>query len=204
MINKVQSTCKNINIGVSQGAVLSPVLFLLYINDIANSIKDRDIITMLFDDDTNIFIEGKHTSDLMHRAETSMVKLADWLSDNRLSLGIEKTEYRIFHSARSKIPDNCDQLNFRHFTINRVTSSKYLGMIIDDKLNWDSHINYLVGQLVKYTCIFKLISKRIPHSCQRKLYFANIYSRAQYRIEVYRQACTGQLKKGTSNAELHH
>ncbi len=68
-------------------------------------------------------------------------------------------------------------------------------MIIDDKLTWDSHINYLVGQLVKYTCIFKLISKLIPHSCKRQPYFANIYSRVQYGIEVYGQACTGQLKK---------
>ncbi len=73
MINKAQSTCKNINIGVPEGSVIGPVLFLLYINDIANSIKDRDIITMLFADDTNIFIQGKHTTDLMHRAETAMV-----------------------------------------------------------------------------------------------------------------------------------
>ncbi len=94
-----------------------------------------------------------------------MVKLADWLYDNRLSLSIEKTEYSIFHSARSKIPDNCDQLNFRNVAINRVNSSKYLGMIIDNKLTRNSHINYLVGQLVKYTGIFKLISKLIPHTC---------------------------------------
>ncbi len=180
--------------GDSQGPVLGPVLFLLYINDIANSIKHHDIITILFADVTNIFIQGKHTTDLMHRAETAMVKLANWLSDNRLSLSIEKTEYSIFHSAKSKIPDNCDQLNFRNLTINRVSSSKYLGMIIDDKLIWDSHINYLVGQWVKYTGIFKLISKLIPHSCKRQLYFANIYFRVQYGIEVYGQACTGHKK----------
>ncbi len=112
-----------------------------------------------------------------------------------LSLSIEKTEYSIFYSARSKIPDNCDQLNFRNFTINRVSSSKYLRMLINNKLTWDSHINYLVGQLVKYTGIFKLISKLIPHSCKRQLYFANIYSRDLYGVEVYEQ--------DTSNAEPH-
>ncbi len=68
-------------------------------------------------------------------------------------------------------------------------------MIIDDKLTWNSHINYLLGQLVKYTGIFKLISKLIPHSCKRQLYFANIYSRVQHGNEVYGQASTGQLKK---------
>ncbi len=150
---------------------------------------------MLFADDTNILIQGENTTDLMHRAEIAMVKLADWLSDNRLSLSIEKTEYSIFHSARSKIPDNCDQLNFPNISINRVCSSKYIGMIIDDKLTWNSHINYLVRQLVKYIVIFKLISKLIPHSCKRQLYFANIYSRVQYGIDVYGQACIGQLKK---------
>ncbi len=122
-----------------------------------------------------------------------MVKLADWLSDNRLSLIIEITKYSIFHTTRSKIPDNCDQLNFRNFTINRVSSSKFLGMIIENKLTWDSHINYLVGHLVKYTGIFKLISKLIPNSYKRQLYFL-IYTPG-FNMRLMFMDKPGQLKQ---------
>ncbi len=66
---------------------------------------------------------------------------------------------------------------------------------MDDKLTWESQIKYLIDQLVRYTGIFKLISKLVPTVCKKQLYYTNIYSRVQYGIEVFGQACAKQLKK---------
>ncbi len=96
-----------------------------------------------------------------------MQTLSNWLIDNRLSLNTDKIEYSIFHTNRTLIPDNCTQLSFGNYTINRVRESKYLGIILDGTLSWDSHIKYLTDQLVKYSGIFKLISKLVPQECKR-------------------------------------
>ncbi len=139
-VNNAQSECKSINIGVPQGSILGPVLFLLYINDIANFMINTDITIMLFADDTIIFIQAKNITDLKRRAQTLLKILSGWLKDNRLSLNIEKTEYSIFHNNRTQIPDNCNCLTFNNITIKRVTTAKYLGIIMDDKLTWEPHI----------------------------------------------------------------
>ncbi len=121
---------------------------------------------MLFADDTNVFIQAKNITDLILRAESLLKTLSGWLKDNRLSLNIEKTEYSIFHNNRTQIPDNCNRLTFDNITIKRVTTAKYLRIVMDDKLRWKSHIKYLIDQLVRYTGIFKLISKLVPTVCK--------------------------------------
>ncbi len=150
---------------------------------------------MPFADDTNIFIQAKNITDIILRAETLLKTLSGWLNDNRLSLNIEKTEYSIFHNNRTQIPNKCNCLTFDNITIKRVATAKYLGIVMDDKLTWESHIKYLIDKLVRYTCIFKLISKLVPTVCKKQLYYTNEYSRVQYGIEVFRHACAKQLKK---------
>ncbi len=150
---------------------------------------------MLFADYTNVFIQAKNITDLISRTEALLKTLFEWLKDNRLLLSILKTEYSIFHNNRTQIPDHCNQLTFYNVTINRVTTAKYIGIVMDDTLTWEPHIKYLNDQLVKYTGIFKLISKLVQTKCKKQLYFTNIYSRVQYGIEVFGQAYAKQLKK---------
>ncbi len=88
--NGVKSAQCKIEIGVPQGSVLGLLLFLLYINDIANSVKKHPCKILLFADDTNVFKVHKHPIMLKQLAEIIMSDLCKWFITNRLTPSLEK------------------------------------------------------------------------------------------------------------------
>ena len=81
--NNTSSSKKPISCGVPQGSILGPLLFLLYINDIANV---SDILYLiLFADDTNAFMSGKNINQMITTMNKELEKLSIWLSANKLS-----------------------------------------------------------------------------------------------------------------------
>ena len=93
-VNGVNSDFSTLKCGVPQGNVLGPLLFLLYVNDVGNSVPD--IPVKLYADDTNLFIYDKTTDILISNAQSGLTKLIKWFSDNKLSLGIDKTCFSAF------------------------------------------------------------------------------------------------------------
>ncbi len=139
--NNVSSSLKNITCGVPQGSVLGPLLFIIYINDIVNC--SNLLYFILFADDTNIFYSCKSHNDLMKIVNEELLKLSEWFRANKLSLNVKKTNYIIFGN-RSKA---CFDLNF-HITIDnicleRVINTKFLGVFVDEDLNWKYHISQI-------------------------------------------------------------
>ena len=73
-----------------------------------------------------------------------------WFIANKLSLNTEKTCYTAF-SSRSKQPTPFLDLYINNQKLVKVDSCKYLGVIIDDSLKWDLHIDYICKKLLKFT-----------------------------------------------------
>ena len=80
-----------IECGVPQGSVLGPLFFLLYVNDMVKAAKGLDFV--LFADDTNIFIEGKNSDELVKRVKEGLEGISRWFQCNRLTLNLKKTVY---------------------------------------------------------------------------------------------------------------
>ena len=134
-INETVSQKQNIGMGVPQGSILGPLLFIIYINDICNV---TDIGTFyLFADDTAICIHGKDYVQLQNKINVLVPKIEEWFCANRLSLNAAKTNYQIY--SKTKIGDLNIVLN--GITIERKSSIKYLGVLVDENLKWNSHIN---------------------------------------------------------------
>ena len=105
------------------------LLFLIYVNDIANASPKSDI--RLFAEDTNVFVFGKSLRETNLKAEDVFKELDLWFLANKLSVSIDKTCYSIFvcHDIISKHSNN---LKLNDTVLTKVDRCKYLGAMIDN------------------------------------------------------------------------
>ena len=130
--------------GVPQGSILGPKLFILYINDMANVSKILKFI--LFADDTNIFCSGNDAQQISKLVTKELSKLKDWFAVNKLSLNVNKTNYMLFSNSKGT---SDVEIKIDRATVNRVHSTKFLGVIIDEKLTWKGHIDLVKSKVAK-------------------------------------------------------
>ena len=159
--NSIKSEPKMIDCGVPQGSILGPFIFLLYINDL--STVSVPCFSILFADDTNMFITGKDIQDMCDRLNEDLVKIQEWLCCNKLSLNILETHHMIF-TPRNKIVNDVHVV-INNEKIERVYTTKFLGVQIDAQLNWKKHIGYTCKKLSKCIGIFAKSRKVLYKSC---------------------------------------
>lgn len=103
--NGMLSSPIRVQVGVPQGSVLGPILFLLYINDIVEVIDD-DCEIRLFKDDALIYTTGRSCEEISNKLNIQMEKIEKWLKGNRLKLNVEKTKVMVIRGARKIINKN--------------------------------------------------------------------------------------------------
>ena len=132
-INRAKSFDKPISIGVPQGSILGPILFVLYINDFHKAVEFSSVHH--FADDTNLLLNENSLKKLNKHINRDLKLVAQWIRANKLSLNTGKTKIVIFKSRNRKITKH---LNF-HISgqkIVPVDSVKYLGLTLQSDLHW--------------------------------------------------------------------
>ena len=191
-LNGESSDRKMITCGVPQGSVLGPLLFLLYINDLPNISKILDFY--LFADDTNIYYEDVSLKKLEKTINKELRNLYIWLSVNRLSLNIDKTNFIIFHPFNKPLTYNVT-IKINKKAINEKNSIKYLGVFIDSTLSWKEHLLHLSKKLSRVVGILYKLRPFVNTNIMKNVYYALFYSHIVYAIEVWGLACEVYLNK---------
>jgi hypothetical protein len=181
------STSKLIECGIPQGSVLGPLLFIIYTNDLPNCLNYAK--TILFADDTTVYMSSKDEIKLFHNMNTDLTHLTDWFYANKLSLNASKTNYlkftNILYKNNAAHYNNHLNIKLANQVIIEAKSTKFLGIQIDNKLKWDTHINYTKQKLTR--SLYAL--NRLKHTLQRKslklLYYSFIYPYLNYGILLW-------------------
>lgn len=178
--NGFKSSTKTLNIGLPQGSVSSPYLFSLYVNDMHRASDRLSFIN--FADDTTIYMSGNNLESLYQDVNCEMGRVVAWLNANRLSLNVSKTKYMLFTHSPSEFDHN---LVVNGINVERVFDIKFLGITIDNRLNFNSHVKVLSRKL---SCIIGVMSRMlsfVPPNIIKLLYFSMLYPHIIYGICVW-------------------
>ena len=192
-IDGIKSNSRPLLIGVPQGSILGPLLFIIYMNDI-NKVSSKFDFILYADDTTMISSMCKFTFDrrafIDANINRELSKISDWLIVTKLSLNISKTKFIQFH-YKQKITneDNYPKLKINDSEIERVQEFNFLGLTINENLDWSSHCNKIACKTSRTLGIMNILKHELPSAILKLMYDALIMSHFQYCITSWGYSC---------------
>lgn len=165
-----ESLLREVLTGVPQGSVLGPLLFALYINDIGDCL--RQCKYHCFADDTVIYAEGSNVEELVSVIDEELKELNEWFSVNKLKLNISKTKamcianevkYRRMVEHQNVISVDGKKIQF-------VEVIKYLGIMVDYKLGFTNHVDFICKKIGKRLGLIGRYRKFLSGNAKHMLY----------------------------------
>lgn len=172
------SESPNINTGVPQGSNLGPVLFILYVNDLPDSITEGKV--WLFADDVSQFLYQKDKELLRGKAQLGLDEMSAWCKENKLLLNKGKTKVLTLHNRRK--PESNPLLRLDGSSIAIVDSVKYLGITISSDLRWQQHIDSISSRLSAVCYMVRRLQPIVEKDVLMKVYFGCFHSIMKYGI----------------------
>ena len=171
IVNGQLSSSKKIICGVPQGSILGPLLFLLYINDMPDSLNNTT--PSLYADDSEIYASSDNSSDLISKLNEDLKNLSRWMRKNKLQIHPTKSKYMFIGSSYNIKNNICNEPILINSTpVPRVTNYKCLGVNLDDKLCWDSHIEIICKKVAAGIAAIKRVKPFVPPEMLKVIYNA--------------------------------
>ena len=173
---KQKTSCGNeisaalpVTVGVPQGSILGPLLFLVYINNLPNAVENSEVT--LYADDTVLYCFSKDPRLLGDKLNEDLLMVAYWLRENKLTLNLDKTKSMIIGSNRKLGNISTLALSIFDTDINTGSSFKYLGVVLSTNFTWTDHIEYISIKINKNLGLLRRIKHLLPQ--QARLLFYN-------------------------------
>jgi len=126
---------------VHQGSILGPLLFIIYINDL--SLRKNSVLEpILFADDTSVTISSRNFEDFCSVSNLVLSHMIKWFAANNLVLNLDKTNIMKFMTENSS--QSTLYIGYKEKYVEETANTKFLGLQIDNHLNWKSHIEEII------------------------------------------------------------
>ena len=180
--------------GLPQGTSLAPDLFAMFINDLPNA---SAFFTLLFADDTTLQMEAESITELFAMATAELANIQEWFTSNKLTLNVNKTKFMVFFPNKTAI--TYPSLSIGSSVISRAGSDmeeqsiRFLGVWVDEKLNFRQHILKIKVKLG--TAIYQLAQCKYstPFSVKLGVYHSLFESCIRFGAAVYGSAVEADL-----------
>ena len=194
IVNGQLSSSKKIICGVPQGSILGPLLFLLYINDMPDSLNNTT--ASLYADDTEIYASSDNSSDLISKLNEDLKNMSRWMSINKLQIHPTKSKYMFIGSSHNIKNNICNEpILINSIPVPRVTNYKCLGVNLDDKLCWDSHIEMICKKVAAGIAAIKRVKPFVPPEMLKVIYNALVQPYFDYCSPLWNNCGIGLKEK---------
>lgn len=189
-VDSIISIDKRLLAGVPQGSVLGPILFIIFINDAPKIVKVDESV---FADDKLLYTASYRVSAIVNRLQQAFKAHKRYFHKWKIKINSQKTELILFTKRRPCI----ENVKIDDLDITWQSSVKYLGVMLDHKLIFNKHINYIVtkttANLIKFYPIFK--NKYLSSRSKIILYKSLIRSSMLYACPIWSMSCQSNLNK---------
>ena len=182
--------------GVPQGSILGPLLFCIHINDLPLNISDSSVRCDLFADDSTIHTSNKNMLKIESSLQHALREVETWCDVNRMILHPSKTKSMILTTRQKhQLAPLTLNLTINDVPIEQVREHKVLGVIIDEELSWESHINYICKKLSRNLYLLSKLTQFANKKTLLMFTHAHIMSHINYASSLWDGASKNNLKK---------
>ena len=188
VLNGQKSRWFKITAGVPQGSILGPLLFLIYIADIVEHLESE---IYLYADDavlTTSFAQGD-ADQAFEQLNRDLQRLSDWASNSFMVFNPDKTKYMVVSKAPRETLYPLLYLN--GISLEKVHNYPQLGLHLNDRMNWDEHINHVINKASKKIGVIWKLSREIPRFAVENIYTTFIRPQLEYGGVIYNN-CTAE------------
>ena len=180
VLPKASSSWSPIHAGVPQGSILGPLLFLIYINDIVNEIQSN---IRLFADDTTLYVIVENPVRAAESLEGDLQTISSWAEKWLVTFNPSKTESLLFTRKANRNAHPPIHMNGQ--ILSEVDCHKHLGLILDSKCNWHSHINMVLDKAWARINIMRKLKFVLDRKSLQTVYFSFIRPLLEYSDVVW-------------------
>ena len=178
--NNISNT-RELSVAVPQGSLLGPLLFSIYINQLADIELYGQIV--FYADDCSIVYSADNYNELEIMIEKSLKNINEWMNKNRLKINIEKSNYMLIDFSGRLSKDL--SLKIGNCLLKRVSETKVLGIIIDNRLSFKSHIDFVCKKLSSRIGLLSRLKQFLPQNTLNLIFKSILQPLIDYGITVY-------------------
>ena len=149
-----------VTLGVPQGSVLGPLLFIIYIDSLPATVNHCEM--SLYADDTVLYCYNTNLQELERQLNEDLLIIAKWLNEHKLTLNLDKTKSMLIGSNRKLGDIRSLSVSIFDYSITSVNNFKYLGVFLSSDLTWAHHVDYITSKINQRLGLLRRIRHLLP------------------------------------------